>query len=72
LAGRALAEIIETEMAAAVDRHLEGGATQRGLGGQAAKLSQVAKWRVKSAHPTTLRIVSAATQVPTCSASRRT
>jgi hypothetical protein len=40
---QALAEIIETEMAAAVDRHLgEGGAMQRGLGGRAAKLSQVA------------------------------
>jgi len=31
LAGQALAEIIETEMAAAVDRHLEGGAMQRGF-----------------------------------------
>jgi hypothetical protein len=31
LAGQALAEIIETEMAAAVDRHLDGGAMQRGF-----------------------------------------
>ena len=36
-------EVIETEIAAAADRHLgEGGAMQRGLGGRAAKLSQVA------------------------------